>query len=138
MHLTVIRRGVQTPLMKWWTQFLGHRTAVSQEYMRYADTQAPRTYPARTAPPSQNEKLHGVAYIYRDERRMVQPPTVVFTAATGASSDERVAAPTPGFGTKWSLNEMDPVIRSNSDFGLVEGRDYVNGYDEKYFYKNQQ
>ena len=59
MHLSIARRGVQTPLMKWVTQFLGHRTAVSQEYMRYADTQAPRTYPPRTAPPSQNEKLHG-------------------------------------------------------------------------------
>ena len=74
-----------------------------------------------------NYIISGVAYIYRDERRMVQPPQVVYTAAAGASSDERVAAPTPGFGLKWSLNEMDPVIRSNSDFGLKEGRDYTKG-----------
>ena len=58
---------------------------------------------------------------------MVEPPTVVYAAATGAISDEIVSAPTPGFGLKWSLNEDDPVVRSNSDFGLVEGRDYVRG-----------
>ena len=68
-----------------------------------------------------------VAYIYRDERRMVVPPTVVYTNKTGAVSEEIVAAPTPGFGLKWSLNEMDPVVRSNQAFGLVEGRDYVKG-----------
>ena len=59
MHLSAARRGIQTPFMKWFTQFLGHRTAPTQEYMRYADTQSARSYPARTAPPSQNEKLHG-------------------------------------------------------------------------------
>ena len=58
---------------------------------------------------------------------MVVPPTVVYTSKTGAVSEEIVAAPTPGFGLKWSLNEMDPVVRSNSAFGLVEGRDYVKG-----------
>ena len=58
---------------------------------------------------------------------MVEPPTVVYAASTGAISDEIVSAPTPGFGLKWSLNEEDPVVRANSDFGLVEGRDYVRG-----------
>ena len=58
MHLTVARRGIQTPFMKWMTQFLGGRTGEVNEYMRYADTQAPRTYPPRAPPKSQNEKLH--------------------------------------------------------------------------------
>ena len=67
MHLSAARRGIQTPFMKWFTQFLGHRTAPTQEYMRYADTQSARTYPARTAPPSQNEKLHGKLAIFVTE-----------------------------------------------------------------------
>ena len=58
MQLSAVRRGVQTPFMKWATQFLGGRTAAADEYMRYANYQAPRTYPARQTPPSQNEKLH--------------------------------------------------------------------------------
>ena len=58
MQLSAVRRGVQTPFMKWATQFLGGRTAAADEYMRYTNYQAPRTYPARQTPPSQNEKLH--------------------------------------------------------------------------------
>ena len=58
MQLSAVRRGVQTPFMKWATQFLGGRTAAADEYMRYANYMAPRTYPARQTPPSQNEKLH--------------------------------------------------------------------------------
>merc|ERR1712212_1246637 len=72
MQLSAVRRGVQTPFMKWATQFLGGRTAAADEYMRYANYQAPRTYPPRAQPPSQNEKLHSVAYIYRDNRLKVR------------------------------------------------------------------
>jgi hypothetical protein len=53
---------VQTPLMVWFTQFLGGRTGVDEHYMRYTYEQAPRTYPKRIAPPSKNEKLHSKHY----------------------------------------------------------------------------
>ena len=68
-----------------------------------------------------------VAYIYRDNRRMVEPPTVVHSVAEGLSTPIQSARPTPGFGLKWSLNAEDPVVRTNADFGLKPGRDFVQG-----------
>lgn len=58
MHVTALRRGVQTPFMQWFTQFLGGRTNDETHYMRYNNDVVPRTYPPRQQPPSQNEKLH--------------------------------------------------------------------------------
>merc|ERR1712183_992457 len=115
MQLSAVRRGVQTPFMKWMTQFVGGRTAAADEYMRYTNYQAPRTYPARDTPPSKNEKLH--------------------SAADGVNTPIQASRPTPGFGCKWSLNAEDPVIRTYSDFGLKPGRDYDQGYSAKDFYQ---
>ena len=58
---------------------------------------------------------------------MVEPPTVVHSVAEGLSTPIQSARPTPGFGLKWSLNAEDPVVRSNADFGLKPGRDFVQG-----------
>ena len=58
---------------------------------------------------------------------MVEPPTVVHSVAEGVSIPIQSARPTPGFGLKWSLNAEDPVVRTNADFGLKPGRDFVQG-----------
>ena len=46
---------------------------------------------------------------------------------SGLSTPIQSARPTPGFGLKWSLNAEDPVVRTNADFGLKPGRDFVQG-----------
>merc|ERR1712226_26537 len=63
----------QSPFNVWLTQWLGGRTAPGEHYQRYTYEQSARTYPARIKPPGENERLHTVAYIYRDERLVRRP-----------------------------------------------------------------
>ncbi|CBY33832.1 unnamed protein product [Oikopleura dioica] len=128
----LLKQRSQTPFNIWMTQFLGGRTDPEYHYMRYEYQQAPRTYAPRVKPPGENEKLHSVTYIYRDERRKVKPPMIV-SNVVDATTREVTGRPTPGFGLKWSLNSESPVIRQHSaTFGLEPG---YKGYRNNEFYK---
>merc|ERR1739848_464954 len=129
------KNRVQTPFNVWMTQFLGGRTGLDEHYMRYTYEQAPRTSPARNKPPGQNERLHTVAYIYRDERRKVMPPQVVCNAAEGLMREVSDGRPTPGFGLKWSLNQQEPNLRSHTAMGM---KNIDVGYTQKEFYNGGQ
>jgi len=59
-----------------------------------------------------------VSYIYRDERRLVEPPTVAFDYNSGISTNIESKRPTPGYGLTWSLNKEDPQVRDNIEFGI--------------------
>merc|ERR1712002_676511 len=133
MRISAARRGIQKPFIKWFTQHLGGRTNPEAEYMRYTNYQAPRNYEPRKAPPSKNEKLHSVAYIYRDERRLVEPPTVIMDYSKGLHASVESKRPTPGFGLSWSLNQQDPTVRCNTEFGIKE-QDLCKGYKTSDFY----
>ena len=61
-----------------------------------------------------------VAYIYRDERRLVEPPTVIMDYSKGLHASVESKRPTPGFGLSWSLNQQDPTVRCNTEFGIKE------------------
>merc|ERR1712110_157056 len=124
---------LQTKFNIWFTQFFGFRSHPDDHYMRYTFEQTKRTYPARNKPPGENERLHTVAYIYRDERRKVQPPLIVSNVADGTVREVTSSRPTPGFGTSWSLNAQEPVVRQHADFGMIN---HDKGYDEKEFFGN--
>merc|ERR1739848_945947 len=88
------------------------RTSDKMLYQRHKSEQAPRSYPPRNRPASENERLYSVAYIYRDQRREVQPPKVVYSSRDGVKSELRETyRPKAGFGTTWSLNQQEPVVR---------------------------
>ena len=75
-----------------------------------------------------------VAYIYRDERRKVEPPMVVMNAAEGLTREISAGRPTAGFGLKWSLNAQEPVVRGHAEMGM---KNFDKGYSNKEFYAGQ-
>lgn len=62
------------------------------------------------------------------------PAMIVSNVADGTVREVTDGRPTPGFGLKWSLNSMDPVVRTHTDFHL---KNHDKGYSDKEFYGGQ-